>query len=65
MMPLSLIVAGPVSDAIGVQTWYLFGGAIFALVGVLTFFVPAVSKIEDGRPQAEATPVVEATIAGN
>ena len=65
MMPLSLLVAGPVSDAIGVQTWYLFGGAIFALVGILTFFLPAVSKIEDGRPQTEADqPVPEVALAG-
>jgi DHA3 family macrolide efflux protein-like MFS transporter len=58
MMPLSLAVAGPVSDAIGVQTWYIFGGAVFALVGVLTFFVPAVSKLEDGRPEAEGKRLV-------
>ena len=69
MMPLSLIVAGPVSDAIGVQTWYLFGGAVFALVGILTFFVPAVAAIEDGRPElAEVQPIPQAqevTLAGD
>jgi DHA3 family macrolide efflux protein-like MFS transporter len=53
MMPLSLAVAGPVSDAIGVQTWYIFGGATFALMGILTFFIPAVARLEDGRPEAE------------
>jgi DHA3 family macrolide efflux protein-like MFS transporter len=51
MMPLSLMVAGPVSDAIGVQTWYLFGGATFALMGILTFLVPAVARLEEGGPQ--------------
>ncbi len=61
MMPLSLAVAGPVSDAIGVQTWYIFGGAIFALVGILTFFVPAVSKLEDGRPEAEGNRLLPET----
>jgi hypothetical protein len=53
MMPLSLAIAGPVSDAIGVQTWYIFGGATFALMGILTFFIPAVARLEDGRPDAE------------
>jgi DHA3 family macrolide efflux protein-like MFS transporter len=61
MMPLSLAVAGPVSDAIGVQTWYVFGGAVFALAGILTFFVPAISKLEDGRPElGEIQPLPEA-----
>lgn len=61
MMPLSLAVAGPVSDAIGVQTWYIFGGATFALVGIILFFVPAVIKLEDGRPEAEESqPIPEA-----
>ncbi|MGD9403637.1 MAG: MFS transporter [Anaerolineae bacterium] len=68
MMPLSLAVAGPVSDAIGVQIWYVFGGAVFALVGVLTFFVPAVARIEDGRSEVgESQPfpdVKEAALAG-
>jgi len=61
MMPLSLAVAGPVSDAVGVQPWYLFGGAIFALVGVITFFVPAVRQIEDGRPRIEASQLAPRT----
>ncbi len=69
MMPLSLMVAGPVSDAIGVRTWYLFGGAVFALTGVVTFFVPAIIKIEDGRPEVgENEPVpqaVDVALAGD
>ena len=61
MMPLSLMVAGPVSDAIGIQTWYLFGGATFALMGILALFVPAAIKLEDGRPGLEeGQPVPEA-----
>lgn len=69
MMPLSLVVAGPVSDAIGVRTWYVFGGATFALVGILTFFVPAVIKIEEGRPEIEdsrpAPEAAEVALAGD
>ena len=69
MMPLSLAVAGPVSDAIGVQTWYIFGGATFAVVGIVLFFVPAVSKLEDGRPEAEgdqlAPEAAEVALAGD
>jgi DHA3 family macrolide efflux protein-like MFS transporter len=51
MMPLSLAVAGPVADAIGIQPWYVIGGAIFALLGVGSFFVPIIVHIEDnGHP---------------
>ncbi|NIV39164.1 MAG: MFS transporter [Anaerolineae bacterium] len=69
MVPLSLAVAGPVSDAIGVQTWYIFGGVTFVLVGVVLFFVPAVIKLEDGRPQVEDSPsmpeAVDVALAGD
>ncbi len=49
MMPLSLAVAGPVSDAIGVQAWYIFGGLVCALMGVAGFFIPALLHIEDRK----------------
>ncbi len=47
MMPLSLAVAGPVADAIGIQPWYMVGGVIFALLGIGSFLVPAIVHIED------------------
>lgn len=46
MMPLSLAVAGPVADVVGIRTWYVVGGAIFALMGAAAFFVPAIVNIE-------------------
>jgi DHA3 family macrolide efflux protein-like MFS transporter len=49
MMPLSLAVAGPLADAIGIRTWYVVGGAIFALVGASTFFVPVIVNIEQNH----------------
>ena len=49
MMPLSLAVAGPVVDAIGVRTWYVIGGAVFSLLGAVTFFVPAIVNVEQNR----------------
>lgn len=47
MMPISLAVAGPLADAIGVRPWYVFGGIIFSLIGLTSFFVPAIVKIEE------------------
>jgi DHA3 family macrolide efflux protein-like MFS transporter len=62
MMPLSLAVAGPVADAFGVRPWYVIGGAIFCLLGIASFTVPAIVTIEDsaqrlqeGRVESNAT----------
>ncbi|MFZ5916296.1 MAG: MFS transporter [Chloroflexota bacterium] len=63
MQPLSLAVAGPVSDAIGVRSWYVLGGAVFALIGAAAFFVPAVVNIEQNG-QTTKTEAVPATDAG-
>jgi DHA3 family macrolide efflux protein-like MFS transporter len=47
MMPLSLLIAGPVADALGVRVWYLLGGAATVLVGFISFAIPAIMHIED------------------
>lgn len=55
MMPLGLIVAGPLADIIGVRAWFLGGGLITVLVGLAGFFIPALMNIESDRednPQA-------------
>jgi DHA3 family macrolide efflux protein-like MFS transporter len=49
MSPLSLMVAGPVSDAIGIQTWFWFGGVICLLIGIGAFFVPAIMNMESNH----------------
>lgn len=47
MMPISLAVAGPLADAVGVRPWYIVSGIVFSLVGVVSFFVPAITHIEE------------------
>jgi DHA3 family macrolide efflux protein-like MFS transporter len=57
MMPLSLLVAGPVADAVGVRAWYVFGGVVTVIVGLASLAVPAILAIEEnGHPH----PAVEA-----
>jgi DHA3 family macrolide efflux protein-like MFS transporter len=47
--PLGLAVAGPVSDWLGLQVWYLLAGALCAGIGLVGFFVPAIVKIEENN----------------
>ena len=47
MVPLGLLVAGPVADALGVQSWYLLAGGVGLAMGVAGFFLPAVVHLED------------------
>lgn len=49
MSPLGLIIAGPVADALGVRSWYIAGGSLTILMSVISFMIPAVLHIEDGR----------------
>jgi MFS transporter, DHA3 family, macrolide efflux protein len=62
MMPLSLAVAGPLADAVGVQPWYLVGGAIYALVGAASFAVrPLVNIEQNGHSRPPATSAAAST----
>jgi DHA3 family macrolide efflux protein-like MFS transporter len=53
MAPLGLLIAGPVADAIGVQSWYVIGGAACILIAVVGYFIPALMNIEDNHKQEE------------
>ena len=47
--PFSLAVAGPVSDWLGLQVWYVTAGLLCGLTGIALFFVPAIVNIEDNN----------------
>jgi len=56
MSPLGLLIAGPIADRLGVQTWYIAGGIITAMLGVAAFMVPAIMNIErDRSPVSSST----------
>lgn len=66
MAPLGLVIAGPVADRLGVNTWYLLGGVVCLLMGVLGFFIPAVVHLEDhGKASTDesAAPALEPALA--
>jgi DHA3 family macrolide efflux protein-like MFS transporter len=47
--PLGLIIAGPVSDLMGLQFWFILSGTICFFVGLVLLFVPAIVNIEENR----------------
>lgn len=49
MTPLGLLVAGPMADLFGVRVWYILGGILTMLLGIITFGIPAIMQIEEGR----------------
>jgi DHA3 family macrolide efflux protein-like MFS transporter len=52
--PFGLAVAGPVADRLGVQIWYVVGGAVCTGMGILAFFIPSILNMEDHRAAQEA-----------
>ncbi|NMB90053.1 MAG: MFS transporter [Chloroflexi bacterium] len=52
MIPLSMLMAGPLAEAFGIRFWY-WGGAIGCmLLGLAGLCIPAVMHIEEDRPSA-------------
>jgi DHA3 family macrolide efflux protein-like MFS transporter len=47
MAPIGLMIAGPVSDRVGIQAWFLLGGVLCVLMGIVGLFIPAVMNIEE------------------
>jgi DHA3 family macrolide efflux protein-like MFS transporter len=50
--PIGLAVAGPITDAIGVQTWFVVSGVILGVAAVGAFFHPPLKQL-DAVPQPE------------
>jgi MFS transporter, DHA3 family, macrolide efflux protein len=51
MMPLSLLIAGPVSDWLGIRVWYIFGGSVCILVSLAAIFIPVIMNIEQNKEE--------------
>jgi len=49
--PVGLGIAGPVSDWIGLQAWYLAAGVLCTTIGLAGFFVPVLANIEQNNKQ--------------
>ena len=66
--PIGLIIAGPVSEAVGIQAWFIASGILCIVVGASLFFVPAIINIEDNRVdasmEADVADVPESSMVG-
>jgi len=61
--PISLAVAGPISDLLGLQVWYLAAGALCVVVGVAGAFIPALVRIEENSQESTAGAATAGTVA--
>ncbi len=60
MMPLSMLIAAPVAEFLGLRVWYWLGGGLVMLIGAAAFFMPAIRALEQGPSQiSEAVVAVE------
>ena len=57
MMPLSMMIAAPVAEFLGLRVWYWLGGALVMLIGLAAFFVPSIRALEEGPSQISAAVV--------
>ena len=58
-IPIGTAIAGPVSDAIGIQWWFIIGGFSMILFGILGFLLPILRDIESEHRKIDTT--LEAT----
>jgi len=59
--PFSLAVAGPISDAFGLQVWYLTAGVLCVAAGVISFFIPVIKHIEDNNQNEKRANIPDGT----
>lgn len=57
--PLGLLIAGPVSDWLGIRVWFWAGGMICIMIAVAAFFRPIIMNVED-YGEATRAPASEA-----
>jgi len=49
MTPIGLAIAGPAVDHIGVRIWFLIGGFVTMILGIVPFFVPVIMEVEKSK----------------
>ena len=60
MMPISLLIAAPVAELIGLRVWYWAGGALVMIIGACSFLVRDVANLEKSKPSIQTQVVAPA-----
>ncbi len=55
MVPLGLMIAGPISDHFSIQSWFLMGGLICILMAIVAMSIPAVVNLENRNEEPNKT----------
>jgi len=55
MMPISLLIAAPVAELVGLQVWYWSGGLLVMLVALWAFLVPSINSLDRTVPSIQTT----------
>ena len=56
--PIGLLIAGPVSDLLGIRVWFWAGGILCMIIAGAAFFIPVIMNVEDYK-EADIRPAVE------
>lgn len=60
MSPLSLLIAAPIADRLGIRIWYIAGGILCVVLAVAAFRIRPLMEIEKNR----GTPSINPELAG-
>lgn len=55
MVPLGLMIAGPISDHFSIQSWFLMGGIVCILMAIVALSIPAVVNLEHKKEETRNT----------
>ena len=62
MAPVGLVLAAPVAERLGVQSWFFIAGGVCVLMAVVGLLTPAILHLEDGRAWAAAPLAPDAAV---
>lgn len=59
MSPLGMLIAAPVAEWLGIQSWYIVGGLACMLMGVSGFMIKAIYTIDEQSPGGQISTSLE------
>jgi MFS family permease len=63
--PLSLLVAGPIADTLGIQAWYWIAAAACIIMAAGGMFIPAIIHIEEQGKELIESQIAAAESTGD